>query len=366
MQDLRMTRIYRMKFAENGDKETLIELTTGDGKVALESGWTLDYEKPQGDPDYRPLGRKEFNGVIHELTEAIGEMQLNGFSIWQSGAYPKGAWVNHNDEVYISRQATSQNTSGADWVKLVLDDMINPVGTISPFAGATAPDGWLLCQGQELSRNTYQRLYDVIGDSFGAGDGSTTFNLPDLRDYFVRGRRSGRAVGNVEQDSIKSHTHTGTAQSDGAHTHAGTTNVDGFHSHTGTTDNAGGHSHGRGTMEIAAGVTSYTSGIGSAAFYRPSGAISLSGSKYRGYAPGDSSTVVSRQPNLNFTASNGWTGRTSTEGNHNHTISLTGGKHSHKLTTDSGGSHTHSLTINLTGGSETRPKNIALNYIIKV
>lgn len=57
-----------------------------------------------------------------------------------------------------------------------------PIGAIIPFGGTTAPDGFLLCQGQEVSRTTYAELFKVIGTAFGAGDGSTTFNVPDLRE----------------------------------------------------------------------------------------------------------------------------------------------------------------------------------------
>lgn len=56
-----------------------------------------------------------------------------------------------------------------------------PVGSIIDFAGATAPSGWLLCTGQDVSRTTYSALFVVIGTVYGTGDGSTTFNLPDLR-----------------------------------------------------------------------------------------------------------------------------------------------------------------------------------------
>ena len=55
-----------------------------------------------------------------------------------------------------------------------------PAGCIMPYAGATAPDGWLLCRGQAVSRTTYADLFAVIGTAYGVGDGSTTFNLPDL------------------------------------------------------------------------------------------------------------------------------------------------------------------------------------------
>ena len=58
---------------------------------------------------------------------------------------------------------------------------VMPTGSIIPFAGKTAPEGWLFCQGQAVSRTTYAQLFAVIGTTYGSGDGSTTFNVPDLR-----------------------------------------------------------------------------------------------------------------------------------------------------------------------------------------
>lgn len=63
-----------------------------------------------------------------------------------------------------------------------------PAGSISPFAGATAPDGWLFMYGQAVSRATYAALFLAIGTTFGAGDGSTTFNLPDARGRVLFGK----------------------------------------------------------------------------------------------------------------------------------------------------------------------------------
>ena len=56
-----------------------------------------------------------------------------------------------------------------------------PAGLLAPYAGSTAPTGWLLCAGQTVSRRDYKQLFDAIGTTYGAGDGSTTFALPDLR-----------------------------------------------------------------------------------------------------------------------------------------------------------------------------------------
>jgi microcystin-dependent protein len=62
-----------------------------------------------------------------------------------------------------------------------------PVGSMLMFGGAAAPIGWLLCQGQAVSRATYSDLFGVVGIAFGAGDGSTTFNVPDVQSRFPMG-----------------------------------------------------------------------------------------------------------------------------------------------------------------------------------
>lgn len=65
-----------------------------------------------------------------------------------------------------------------------------PTGSVIPFAGETPPEGFLLCNGQEVSRVTYARLFNVIKEKFGAGDGVTTFNVPNLVEKFIEGTES--------------------------------------------------------------------------------------------------------------------------------------------------------------------------------
>lgn len=72
-------------------------------------------------------------------------------------------------------------------------------GMVMAFAGANAPQGWLLCDGSEVSRTTYSILFDVIGTTYGAGDGSSTFNLPDYRECALVG------VGTNNTDTIPAH-----------------------------------------------------------------------------------------------------------------------------------------------------------------
>lgn len=88
-----------------------------------------------------------------------------------------------------------------------------PPGTWTGFAGPTPPSGYLLCDGTAYSRSTYSALYTAIGTTWGVGDGSTTFNVPDFRGVFLRGAGAGRnpsprAVGSYEADSFAAHTHS--------------------------------------------------------------------------------------------------------------------------------------------------------------
>ncbi len=72
--------------------------------------------------------------------------------------------------------------------------MVISAGAMSFFARTTAPTGWLKANGAAVSRTTYATLFAAVGTTFGAGDGSTTFNLPDLRGEFLRGWDDGRGV----------------------------------------------------------------------------------------------------------------------------------------------------------------------------
>ena len=88
-----------------------------------------------------------------------------------------------------------------------------PAGAVQTFAISSAPTGWLSCDGSAVSRSTYSHLFAAICTTFGTGDGSTTFNVPDLRGEFIRGLDSGRGVdsgrvlGSPQADEIKSHQH---------------------------------------------------------------------------------------------------------------------------------------------------------------
>jgi microcystin-dependent protein len=100
-------------------------------------------------------------------------------------------------------------TTAEDIEATVSGNKALPPGLIQPYAGSTAPTGWLLCQGQAVSRTTYAALYAVCGTAYGVGDGSTTFNLPNLKGRVAVGVDSSDtsfdAVG--EKGGAKTHAH---------------------------------------------------------------------------------------------------------------------------------------------------------------
>ena len=95
----------------------------------------------------------------------------------------------------------------------------SPTGGLMMWPTSSAPSGWLLCAGAAVSRTTYSALFAVIGTTFGSGDGSTTFNLPDYRDRMPIGAGttySANSTGGSKDAVVVSHTHTAT---DSGHTH---------------------------------------------------------------------------------------------------------------------------------------------------
>lgn len=92
-------------------------------------------------------------------------------------------------------------------------DQKAPAGAVMAFARNSAPTGWLKCNGAAISRTTYSALFSAIGTTFGTGNGSTTFNVPDLRGEFIRGWDDGRGIdvgrtfGSYQADEFKYHEH---------------------------------------------------------------------------------------------------------------------------------------------------------------
>ena len=108
---------------------------------------------------------------------------------------PEGKVYAPQGSVYMRRDGTTTNggvlylkttgiTINTGWIDLATaagTNAVLPTGTITTYGGSTAPSGWLVCDGSAISRASYSTLFGIIGTSYGSGDGSTTFNLPDLQ-----------------------------------------------------------------------------------------------------------------------------------------------------------------------------------------
>ena len=129
----------------------------------------------------------------------------------------------------LASSGTSGNvltSDGSGWVSSTPNYV--PTGGLLMWSTASAPTGYLLCNGSAVSRSTYAALFAVVGTTFGSGDGSTTFNLPDYRDRFPVGAGttySANSTGGSKDAVVVSHTHTAT---DSGHTHNVTGNVAGI------------------------------------------------------------------------------------------------------------------------------------------
>lgn len=188
--------------------------------------------------------------------------------------------------------------------------LLLPPGVILPYCGSTAPDGYLLCTGTNVSRTTYGALYSAIGVTYGVGNGTTTFTLPDLRQRFplygvTIGTTGGTDTATLSTNNMPSHSHTGVTATAGSHTHS-------------ITDP--GHFHGRQNGHDDGNVSNIADQA----------------------PPGDSATGLIR----GYPTDNATTG----------------------ITINSGGSHTHTFTTDTTGSGQSfsvQNPYLGLTYIIK-
>lgn len=222
-----------------------------------------------------------------------------------------------------------------------------PPGTVSMYAGATAPGGWLLCDGAAVSRTTYADLFAALGTAYGAGNGTTTFNVPNFVDRYPIG------VGAAARGStLGSQTPTVVVASAGAHSHGGVTGAAGSHSHGGVT---AGHALTEGQMPFHShGVNDpgHVHGWSGFANWRQYNGVNQDAA----LSPGITASLTSDPVAASLTGISiaGAGGNQA----HSHGI-VADGNHQHAISSD--GSHTHTATI-----ADGRPPSLAVNFIIKV
>ena len=184
------------------------------------------------------ISTSQHNPVLEDIAQAlsnvlvrdgrngmVGNLTMSGFGI-----------TNLKDGVADSDAATKAQVDAAG----------PPVGSVIDFAGATAPSGWLFCAGQAVSRAAYAALFAVIDTTYGVGDGTTTFNLPDARGRVTAGKDNmGGTAANRLTTAGSGLAGNTLGQSGGNQSHALTLGQMPTHSHTvtGNTSASGNHTH---------------------------------------------------------------------------------------------------------------------------
>lgn len=111
-------------------------------------------------------------------------------------------------ELDTSTATLAVDTQGPTLVSITLNTLKKllattiPVSTIQPILTNSIPNGWLLCDGTAVSRTDYADLFEVIGTTYGSGDGETTFNLPDCRGLFLKGKESLDTLGVINEPGL--------------------------------------------------------------------------------------------------------------------------------------------------------------------
>lgn len=155
------------------------QLYTGNVNSLVESGWYYIGSAATNKPVGATIG---FLQVVRYTTEGYI------LQVFHSMADDR-SWSRRIQDGPVY-QPWSEFARAADLLSLN-DQLVGMVGT---FAMNTAPTNWIKCNGAAISRSTYAKLFEKIGTTFGVGNGTTTFNLPDLRAEFVRGWDDGRGV----------------------------------------------------------------------------------------------------------------------------------------------------------------------------
>jgi microcystin-dependent protein len=300
-----------------------------------------------------PIYIRQYQGAFATLTRTLTLLDASGNTYAPGTVTATGGFVGN-----LTGRATSSGTADVaikanqDRNGAVIDETYSPilVGELKWYAGRTVPNGYLLCDGRAVSRTTYSRLFQAIGTIYGSGDGSTTFNLPNGNGRTLQGGAASQVGSYLSAGlpgiththsgttaSAGSHNHTASSASAGAHVHSASSAKAGTHTHTASTGATGAHTHDKGTFEITGEIQTPDDVEPSGAFYR------------KGFL-GNEEGGKGKQQIVGFEASRAWTGSTSSNGQHSHTVTVnSNGEHNHSVTVQSAGAHTHGVTVNSNG-----------------
>ncbi len=238
-------KFIRFLFAATGDRTAVPDTTPVDGTVNYQTGYGFDYQRAKTDPLAKNIERDKLNQILYDLSLGLHQYQVSGFPEFITAAdnggapyaYAKNAFVlwPTDGQVYVSLVAG--NTSDpSDTTKWQLGILGTGIGAIAYYPSTTPPVGYVKANGALLNRALYPSLWAFAQASgnlaasdgawtsgqFSPGNGTTTFRIPDLRGYHLRGFDDGRGIdtgrtlGSVQADQFAAHTHGVT---DPGHTH---------------------------------------------------------------------------------------------------------------------------------------------------
>lgn len=286
---------------------------------ALAIGKTCHYMIKAVDTVGRPTGAYEFGIGTYSAANTLTRTAVVGSSNGNA-AVP----FSIGDKlVSLTALAPTNEALRNDWQSALQLDV---AGAVQFFAMSAVPTGWLKANGAAIPRGTYGRLFERIGTYYGGGDGSTTFNVPDLRGEFLRGWDdargvdNGRSFGTFQGSNNLSHVH---GVSDAGHVH---NLYDPGHAHSAWTDVQGYHDH---AMRMYGEGFSFNAG----------------GNQFRSPYTKDGNGDVSM---------------TSGAGGHGHNIGMNASATGMSVYAAAAG-----VAVQASGGAEARPRNVALLACIK-
>jgi len=359
-------------WAADGDYNVIPTADPGTGLCSWPLGFPTETQTPIA-AGGTPPRRQDMNGALNWLSQHLLWAQQGG--LWQYDAlenYEVGNVVLQNNSLYYCIRANgpastvrspANDSAGTYWRALIYstgkhpdpDHLANPA--VLQVLQAVYPVGSIYCSYGNTSPATLFGFgqWTKIEGRFLLGANST----------YSLGSTGGEATVALKVAQLPAHSHSASSASAGAHMHTITVNSGGAHTHSASSASAGEHTHTRGTMEITGKILSIDDEyLTFADSIQNTGALYLSDKSsssigYAGHAQGGGYN------SLNLQASRSWSGATSLNGAHIHSITVnSGGAHTHGASSASAGAHTHSITVSNTGSGQAHnnmPPYLAVN-----
>ena len=280
-----------VKISDGGTE--LLNITNSSSDVVIKpvvDGKDIIFQQRDG----TEVARIEDNGTFNVVT---GKLAINATAVTATAAElnkldgdtsnDSSITVADSDGILVDDGGTMKKVPASDIKTYASGNSLVPAGALMPYAGTSAPTGFLLCHGQAVSRTTYADLFSAISTTYGSGDGSSTFNLPDLRGRVVAGQddmggasanrltdQTGGLNGDTLGDTGGSETHTLTTAQLASHTHTFSdtdshtvsfprTFISGAANNSVNVDGSG-ERHDGGTLTVSISGTTSSTGSGSA------------------------------------------------------------------------------------------------------